>query len=100
MHDIWWLHSPEPGLLLWAKLEEAPEGRADILDSTGLRMRFDDEDGARRHLLENDYRAFDGLDADDAAALGFALGDIEPPEAEAEEDLVPLMTQRLDTGAF
>jgi hypothetical protein len=40
--------------------------------------------------------AYDGLDDEDAHALGFALGEIEPPEAEDERELVHAMTQRLE----
>jgi hypothetical protein len=40
--------------------------------------------------------AYDGLDDEDAHALGFALGEIGPPEAEDERELVHAMTQRLE----
>jgi hypothetical protein len=99
MSDIvsehWWLGDPEPGVLIWARLRIDEDGRAEILDSTGLRLRFDDENFARSHLLDHGYRAFDGLDAEDAQGMGFALAEVEPPEADSEGELVALMTQKL-----
>ena len=95
VQEQWWLGDPEPGVLIWARLRLDEEGRAEVLDSTGLRLRFDDEGFARAHLLDNGYRAFDGLDADDAAGMGFDLAEVGPPEADDDEELVSAMTQRL-----
>jgi hypothetical protein len=92
----WWLAMPQEGFLLWARLSLRDDGRADVLDASGLTRRFDDEDAARHFLLDLGYVAYDGLDDEDAHALGFALGEIEPPEAEDEREQVHAMTQRLE----
>jgi hypothetical protein len=96
MHGAdWWLWSPEPGVLLWARLRLREDTGAELLESSGLTLRFDDLDSGRHYLLGADYRAFDGLDAEDAAAMGFALGAIAPPDAPDGPGLVRMMTQRL-----
>ena len=46
-------------------------------------------------LLDAEFRAFDGLDENDAAAFGFDLESVEPPRVDDEEDLLPLMTVKL-----
>jgi hypothetical protein len=92
--EQWWLGDPEPGTLIWARLRLDDEGRAEVLDSYGMRLRFDDEGFARSHLLDNGYRAFDGLDADDAAGMGFDLAEIEPPAGDDEDELIAAMTQK------
>ena len=66
-----------------------------VTSAEGETLRYDDEDNAHAALLDADFRAFDGLDEDDAAMLGFHLDSIEPPEAENDEELVPLMTEKL-----
>lgn len=94
-HADWWLWSPEPGVLLWARLRLREDTGAEVLDSSGLTIRFDDLDTGRHYLLGADYRAFDGLDAADAAEMGFALDAIAPPDAPEGAALVRQMTQRL-----
>jgi hypothetical protein len=91
----WWLTAAEYGVVLWARLTLDEEGRADLLEASGMILRFDDEDVARHHLLGSEYRAFDGLDEDDARVMGATLEDLVPPEADSDEQLVPLMTQRV-----
>jgi hypothetical protein len=91
----WWVLAPEPGVLLWARLRLREDGGAELLESTGLTLRFDDLDGGRHYLLSADYRAWDGLDADDAGAMGFALDAVQPPDASDERTLVAGMTQHL-----
>ncbi|HET9484731.1 MAG TPA: hypothetical protein VFO79_12300 [Xanthomonadales bacterium] len=95
VNEQWWLGDPEPGVLVWARLRVDEDGRAEVFDATGLRLHFDDEDFARSHLLDHGYRAYDGLDDDDAAGMGFDLAEVGPPAAEDEEELVTLMTQKL-----
>ena len=50
-------------------------------------------------LLDAEYRAFDGLDDDDADLLGFDLDSVAPPHAGGEnadaEDLLEQMTMKL-----
>jgi hypothetical protein len=46
-------------------------------------------------LLDAEFRAFDGLDEDDAALLGFDLDEKEPPRGDSDEELLPRMIQKL-----
>ena len=48
-------------------------------------------------LLDAEFRAFDGIDEDDAAAFGFDLEEVEPPRADNDEDLLPQMVRKLPT---
>jgi hypothetical protein len=91
----WWVFAPEAGVLLWARLRLREDGGAELLESTGLTLRFDDLDGGRHYLLSADYRAWDGLDAADAADMGFALDAVQPPAGGDEHSLLQGMTQHL-----
>jgi hypothetical protein len=93
VNDQWWLMQPRPGLVLWARLREHDDGVAEILDSTGSTLRFDDEDAARHSLLTSEYVALDGLDADDALEMGLDVETLMPPEGKDERSLVHAMTQ-------
>ena len=66
-----------------------------MFNAEGETLRYDDEDSARAALLDADFRAFDGLDEDDAATFGFDLDSVEPPDADNDEELLPLMTEKL-----
>jgi len=90
----WWL-AALGDLLVWARLDVLDSGIAEVLDNDGNVLRYDDETAARMALLDAEFRAYDGLDADDAAAMGFDLEDIEPPSAEDDAGLVPKMIQKL-----
>ncbi len=95
----WWLASLG-NLLVWARLRVYPSGRADVLSSDGELVRYPDELDARAALMDARYAALDGLDEDDAVALGRELDDLQPPEAESGEDaeLVPLLIERTDAA--
>lgn len=90
----WWLANLGD-TLVWARLEVLESGVAEVLQSSGERLRYDDETAARMALLDAEFRAYDGLDEDDAAALGFNLEDVDPPHGDSDEELVPGMVQRL-----
>jgi hypothetical protein len=94
-HESWWVLDPVPGVLVWARLVERDDGGAEVFDSTGLTTRFPDETAARMYLLDLAYRAWDGLDDEDAAEMGFALANVAPPRADTELELLRAMTQRL-----
>ena len=81
--------------LVWARLHVLDSGIAEVLDSSGEILRYDDETSARMSLLDAEFRAFDGLDEDDAAMLGFDLDEVEPPRGGKDEDLLPQMVQKL-----
>ena len=46
-------------------------------------------------LLDAEFRAWDGLDEDDAAALGFDLEEVEPPRGDSDEELLARMVAKL-----
>lgn len=90
----WWIASLGD-LLVWARLDVLDSGIAEVLDNDGRVLRYDDETAARMALLDAEFRAFDGIDADDAHAMGFDLDDIEPPRGDDDEELVAKMVQKL-----
>lgn len=81
--------------LVWARLDVVEDGIGEVLDSDGRTLRYDDETTARMALLDAEFRAFDGIDGDDADLLGFDLEEVEPPRGESDEDLLPQMVQKL-----
>lgn len=91
----WWL----VGLgdtLVWSRLRLFDDDdHAEIFAADGRTMHFESHEAARAALLDAGFRAFDGLDDDDANALGFDLASTAPPFAETDRDLLPLMTHRL-----
>ncbi len=92
--EQWWV-AGFGDLLVWARLRLFESGRAEVFDCDGQLRSYVDEDLARQALLDAEFHAFDGLDEDDANRMGFSLEDLVPPEAEEDEALVPMMTQRL-----
>ncbi len=90
----WWV-AAIGDLLVWARLVEREDGIAEVLDSDGRVLRYDDATTARMALLDAEFRAFDGLDEDDAALLGFDLDEMEPPRGDSDEELLPRMIQKL-----
>lgn len=94
----WWLATVGE-LLVWARLEVLDSGLAQVLDSNGETLRYDDETTARMALLDAEFRAFDGLDAEDAEMLGVDLEEIEPPRGDSDEDIVPQMIEKLPPRA-
>ncbi|HEY6941283.1 hypothetical protein [Dokdonella sp.] len=90
----WWL-AALGDTLIWARLDLLDSGTAEVFDNDGRVLRYDDETAARMALLDAEFRAFDGLDADDAAAMGFDLDEIEPPRGDSDEELLAKMIQKL-----
>jgi hypothetical protein len=94
MNAQWWL-AALGDTLIWARLSVLDSGIAEVFDNDGRILRYDDETAARMALLDAEFRAFDGLDEDDAAALGFDLDSVEPPSGDSDEDLLKRMVQKL-----
>ncbi|HET8942162.1 MAG TPA: hypothetical protein VFN13_09270 [Rudaea sp.] len=92
--EQWWL-AALGDTLMWARLRVLDSGIAEVFGATGETLRYDDEDVARMTLLDAEFRAWDGLDEDDAAMLGFDLEDVAPPQADKDKELLPLMTEKL-----
>ena len=90
----WWI-AVVGDTVIWARLTMTDAGIAEVFDSDGGTLRYDDETQARMALLDAEFRAFDGLDEDDAAMLGFDLDEIEPPRGDSDEELLPRMVQKL-----
>lgn len=93
-HPQWWV-AVIGDTLVWARLTVLESGIAEIFDSSGEHPRYDDEQHARMALLDAEFRAFDGLDEEDAAIMGFDLESVEPPHSNEDEDLLPQMVQKL-----
>ena len=93
--EQWWLAAPAT-LLVWARLRVLDTGVAQVFDSHGETLVYDSEDSARAALLEADFCALDGLDDDDAVArTGFLADELEPPQGESDEELLPQMIRNL-----
>lgn len=56
---------------------------------------FESEDIARATLMDADFRSLDGMDADDAESIGLDLEELEPPQGEDEDDLLPQMIKTI-----
>ena len=93
----WWL-AALGDTLIWARLDVLDSGIAEVFDNDGRVLRYDDETAARMALLDADFREFDGLDEEDAAIMGFDLDTMEPPRAESDEELLPLMVHKIARG--
>ena len=90
----WWI-TQLGDVLIWARLRVLDSGVAEVFNSAGDTLRYDDETQARMALLDAEFRAFDGLDEDDAHEMGFDLDSLEPPHADTDEELVLRMTQKV-----
>lgn len=88
--DQWWL-AALPRMLVWSRLRVLESGVAEVFDCDGRINVYESEDVARAALMDAEFRAFDGMDADDAAAWGLDLEEIEPPRGEDDEDLAERM---------
>jgi hypothetical protein len=90
----WWLASVGD-TLIWARLTVRDDGIAEVFDSDGGVLFYDDESAARMALLDAEFRAFDGIDEDDADAMGFDLDSFEPPRGDSDEELLKYMVHKL-----
>ena len=88
--DQWWL-ATLGRTIVWARLRVREAGTAEVFDSDGNTLAYDSEDTARAALMDAEFVAFDGLDADDALARGF---EVQPPQAGSDEALRPLMFRK------
>lgn len=96
--ESWWLASLGR-TLVWARMRVRPGGTAEVFDSDGNTLVYDSEDTARAALMEAEFVAHDGLDAEDALARGFTLDEVQPPQAEDDEKLRARMVQSLGARA-
>jgi hypothetical protein len=94
--DQWWV-ATLGRTLVWARLRVRDAGTAEIFDSDGNTLAYDSEDTARAVLMDAEFIAFDGMDAQDAQDRGFDLDEVHPPRADSDEALRPMMFQSLGT---
>jgi hypothetical protein len=90
----WWI-AALGDTIVWARLDVLDSGVAEVFDNDGRVLRYDDEESARMALLDAEFRAFDGLDEDDAEMMGIDLEEVEPPRGDSDEELLPRMVQRI-----
>lgn len=93
-NDEWWL-ATLGRTVIWARLRVRDAGTAEVFDSDGNILPYDSEDTARAALMDAEFIALNGIDADDADVRGFALEELVPPVAEDDEKLRVLMIQKL-----
>lgn len=93
-HDEWWL-ATLGRTVVWARLRVREAGTAEVFDSDGNTLAYDSEDSARAALMDAEFIALDGLDAEDAAERGFGLDELAPPQADDDDRLRGQMVQKL-----
>lgn len=96
MHDEWWL-ATLGRTVVWARLRELEAGTAEVMDSDGKTQPYESPESARAALMDAEYVALDGLDAEDAADRGFDLDELRPPagdEGTLRERLLQQLPQR------
>lgn len=96
--DQWWLATLGRNIV-WARLRVREAGTAEVFDSDGNTLSYDSEDTARAALMDAEFVALEGLDAEDALERGFNLDEIAPPRADNEIALRALMMQSLAARA-
>jgi hypothetical protein len=77
----WWL-ATLGRTVVWARLRVREAGTAEVFDSDGNTLAYDSEDTARAALMDAEFVAYEGLDAEDAAERGFALDELVPPSGD------------------
>lgn len=92
--DEWWL-ATLGRTVVWARLRMLDAGTAEVFDSDGNAQPYDSEDSARAALMDAEYVALEGMDADDAVARGMTLDELVPPQANDDAELRALMVQKL-----
>ena len=95
-NDRWWL-ATLGRTVVWARLRVRVAGTAEVFDSDGNTLPYDSEDSARAALMDAEFVEYDGMDEDDAHARGFTMAELDPPQADDDERLAPLMVRKLAT---
>ena len=96
--DSWWI-SFLGRTQVWARLRVLEAGTAEVFDSAGNTFPYDSEDSARSALLDAEFRERDGLEADDAAELGFLMDELTPPQGEDDARLLAQMIRQPGASA-
>ena len=95
-NDRWWL-ATLGRTVVWARLRVRDAGTAEVFDSDGNTLPYDSEDSARAALMDAEFVEYDGIDEDDALARGFTMAELDPPQANDDDRLAPLMVRKLAT---
>ena len=77
--------------LNWARLRVYSDSHADIFDMDGRLLTFPTLEQAKNHLLEDEYVSLDNLDLEDYAELRMADGQLTPPLATSDKELLSQM---------
>ena len=93
IREEWWL-ATLGRTVVWARLRTREAGTAEVFDSDGNTLAYDSEDSARAALMDAEFIALEGLDAEDAAERGFALDELAPPSGN-DDALRAQMVQKL-----
>ena len=93
IREEWWL-ATLGRTVVWARLRTREAGTAEVFDSDGNTLAYESEDSARAALMDAEFVALDGLDAEDAAERGFALDELVPPTG-SDDALRAQMVQKL-----
>ena len=91
--DHWWLASLG-NTIVWARLREREAGTAEVFDSDGNTLPYESPESARAALMDAEFVALEGLDADDAAERGFGLDELAPPTGNNDDTLRERMVQQ------
>ena len=93
--EEWWLATPV-NLMVWARLRILESGVAQVFDSHGETLVYESDDFARNALMDADFRALEGMDDEDAlAAAGVLLEELQPPQGQSDEELLPQMIRQM-----
>lgn len=89
--ESWWLMYCCFPNLRWTRLQVYSDSSAEVLDSDGSKLKFQNEEEAQYFLLEDEYTPFQNLDQEDEQELGITLDSIEIPSGETDEELIAKM---------
>lgn len=77
--------------LNWARLRVFDEGEAEVLDCDGNVHRFETKREAINWLLEDEFTAFENLDADEEVDYGIKISELVPPAGKSDYEILSLM---------
>lgn len=89
--ESWWLMYCCFPNLRWARLQVYSDRSAEVLDSDGSKLKFQNEEEAQYFLLEDEYTSLENFDQEDEQELGIILDAIEIPRGKNDEELIGKM---------
>ena len=97
--ESWWLMECSLPDLNWARLRVARDGSAEVFDCDGKTHRFPSDAAARLWLAEDEFVAFDDLEAAELVEQGLDPSRVRPPSGASDTALLPLMYVKAPTGS-